>query len=440
MLKEGVDSLLIITCSGGGGLLQAAKAKEQEVKRSNSKIKIIKKDLLKDWASKKFGKFCINLWDKAQKDGKVKLLELVTGNIHFADILFGPSVFFALLRLLMREDIQYVIDTQPLCTKAIVRAIRFHNFLRKKQVTVEKVLVDLPTDRAKWFFSPIKKLSMKDRKIFTFITIPPLLQKGQTANDFWRKYCKMEEKEICYRDYYVRESFDQYRGKELPSLPFSFHTQYKNQEEKVWMEKIVQRGPIQSSFDKDDKICFTIEPNAKVITILLGSQPAFDATVTYMTKMVELARKYNDDPIYIFAFCSHHHEGRSSLFSELCKKLDDIEEFPSHVSAIPLTFQNESVIASLFYRSDLTCTRSGGQTCMELMAVMQGEIWIHSESKLKGKEPTLKKLLKGIAKWEAGNALYLRDRRGAHIVTPELFEKDFIQFLEKSKTNCISNV
>lgn len=439
MLRKGVKSLLIITCSGGGGLIQAAKAKEQEVKRLDSNIKIIKRDLLKDWASKKMGRFCINLWDRAQKHGRVKLLELVTGNIILADILFGPSVFFALFRLLMKEDIEYVIDTQPLCTKAIVRAIRLHNFLRKKKVTLEKVLVDLPTNRAKWFFSPIKKLSAKDRKIFTFISIPPLLQPGQTADDFWKKYCKMSEKDICYKDYYVRESFEQYRNKELPSIPFIFSVKYKNQEEKVWMEKIVQRGPITTSFEKDDSIQFKIEPNAKVITILLGSQPAFDATMTYMTRMVELSREYNEDPIYIFAFCSHHHEGKKSLFSELCKQLDSMENFPSHVSAIPLTFQNENVIAALFYRSNLTCTRSGGQTCMELMAVMQGEIWIHSESKLKGKKPTLKKLLKGIAKWEAGNALYLRDRRGAHIVTPELFEKDFVQFLEKSHTNCISS-
>jgi hypothetical protein len=89
-----------------------------------------------------------------------------------------------------------------------------------------------------------------------------------------------------------------------------------------------------------------------------------------------------------------------------------------------LSFQNDETIASVFYRSDLTCTRSGGQTAMELMCVMQGEIWIHSEAI---KEPgqtealTMDQLLRGIPGWEAGNAVYLHRFRRAKIVTPETF-------------------
>jgi hypothetical protein len=431
MLKDDVKRLLIITSSGGGGLLQAAKAKEQQALRKKPNIAIIKKDLLKEWLSKNMGRFCINLWDKAQKKGKVRILELVSGKIGFADILFGPRVFLSMYRLLCREKIDYVIDTQPLCTRAIVKAIRLYNFLHHKDVTVEKVLVDLPTHKADWFFSPIKSLSKKDREIFTFVTVSPLLNEGETAESFWKKHCKLKEADICYQDFYVRESFEKFKNQQLPIGNFHFVSQYHSNEEKQMMEKVLKRGPIQALIQSDGTIEHVIPKDAIVITILLGSQPAFEATVTYVTEMIELARQFPDKPIVIYAFCSRHSEGNETLFAHLCHELDAIGSFPEHISAVPLTYQDEDVIASLFFRSDLTCTRSGGQTCMELMAVMQGEIWIHSEAKITHKDKrTMKKLLRGIPKWEAGNALYLKDRRGAHIVTPKLFQEDFLAFLK----------
>jgi len=83
-----------------------------------------------------------------------------------------------------------------------------------------------------------------------------------------------------------------------------------------------------------------------------------------------------------------------------------------------MTFQSDEIIAPLFFRSDMTCTRSGGQTSMELMCVGQGKIWIHSETKNKGKVLQNEDLLKGIPGWEAGNAAYLQRFRNAQLVTP----------------------
>ena len=61
----------------------------------------------------------------------------------------------------------------------------------------------------------------------------------------------------------------------------------------------------------------------------------------------------------------------------------------------------------------MTCTRSGGQTAMELMCVSTGQIWIHSEAK-KGQD-----VLLGIPGWEGASAVYLQKQKGAKILTPD---------------------
>jgi hypothetical protein len=111
-----------------------------------------------------------------------------------------------------------------------------------------------------------------------------------------------------------------------------------------------------------------------------------------------------------------------SLFQKVADLVERAKNYPSNLSIIPFSFQLDDVIAPLFYRSNLTCTRSGGQTAMELMVVCSGEIWIHSETKknpLKKEDPTSEELLKGIPGWEAANALYLKSIKNAKIATPE---------------------
>ena len=56
---------------------------------------------------------------------------------------------------------------------------------------------------------------------------------------------------------------------------------------------------------------------------------------------------------------------------------------------------------------------------MELIAVVRGQIFIHTESKKKS--PSKKDLLKGIPGHESGAAEYLEEKAQAKIVNPELF-------------------
>ena len=89
-----------------------------------------------------------------------------------------------------------------------------------------------------------------------------------------------------------------------------------------------------------------------------------------------------------------------------------------------MSFQEDDTIAALFHRANISITRAGGQTAMELMGVSTGEVWIHSETKnLSGDLPlTFDQLLDGIPVWEAGSACYLKEKFGSKLVTPEGLE------------------
>lgn len=423
--KEKPKKILIITSSGGGGLIQAANAKEQEARAKDPSAIIVRKDILKDWMGKGFGKFCCNRWNGAQIKGDVATLTWLIWAQFLFDYFCWPNFFFRSLWILFKMDIDEVIDTQPMGTSAIVKAIRIYNKKRDKSLKLEKVLVDLPTKQATHFFHPIKRLGKSDRLFLKLTTIAPLLEEGETAEEFWQKNCRLSDSDIHYEDVYVRQSFRKFQNKPRTTDSFPLFIRYKNKEELNFLKKTCGRGPLAFEI-KEDEVHFSIAPQALVITVLLGSQPASEATLNYVKKFAQIARETNASkmPIHLFVFCAEHQPRHTTLFRKVVESISRMKEYPKNLSVIPFSFQNDDVIASLFYRSDLSCTRSGGQTAMELMCVSSGEIWIHSETKKdsdKKKEISLEQLLEGIPGWEAANACYLQKVCGAKIVTPETF-------------------
>ena len=71
------NKYLIITASGGGGILQAAKASSQRISKDDPEAKIIVKDIMLEWLSGFIGHFGVNTWNKAQKNGKIKVQEFL---------------------------------------------------------------------------------------------------------------------------------------------------------------------------------------------------------------------------------------------------------------------------------------------------------------------------------------------------------------------------
>ncbi len=189
---------------------------------------------------------------------------------------------------------------------------------------------------------------------------------------------------------------------------------YKGGEELQMMKSSFERGPIHASV-KEKEVDFRVMPEDRMFTILLGSQPANESTLNYVKKITAIAKEYPKMNTYLFAFCGDHLEGEETLFKKVSDLVGKMKDYPKNVSIVPFSFQSEHVIAPLFFRSDVTCTRSGGQTAMELMCVGTGEIWIHSEAK-KGRD-----ILEGIPGWEAASAVYLQKLHGAKIVTTDTF-------------------
>lgn len=421
-----IQRLLIITSSGGGGLLQAANAKEQEARVKNPDIVVIRKDLLKDWMGEVFGSFCSEKWNRAQIKGDVAALRFFIASQYFFDYLCWPYLFICAVYALFKEDVDHVIDTQPIGTSAILKALRIYNWMRSKKVHLQKILVDLPTKSATHFFRPIKRLTKNDRVWLQLTTIAPLLEEGQSAENFWQTNCNLSEKEIHYEDVYVRQSFRKYQNRPRTKTEQLIVLRYKNEEELYLMQKTYAKSILQDVIVKEGEVHFSIPPESLMITILLGSQPANEATFNYVKKFIEIAQESNSlkQPCYLFVFCSEHIPGQHSLFHKVFEYVDQMKNYPSSLVVVPFSFQNDDVIAPLFYRSDLTCTRSGGQTAMELICVSSGEIWIHSETKQdpnQKEELSLEQLLEGIPGWEAANALYLQKIRGGSVVTPETF-------------------
>jgi hypothetical protein len=415
--------LLIITSSGGGGLLQTANAKEQEARAADPNIQIVRKDILEDWLGAVFGKWCSEAYNSAQRKGNLAAIRFFISSQYLLDFFAWPYFFLRALQTLFKEEADHIIDTQPIGTSAILKALRIYNWKRGKEVRLQKVLVDLPTKSATHFFRTIKTLSKKDRFCLQLTSIAPLLEEGQTAEDFWQKNCGLSEKEIHYEDYYVRQSFKKFQHKKR-SLEenFSLFLRFKNEEELSLMKKAYERGPLSAKV-LGNEVHFSIPPKERLITILLGSQPAGEATFNYVMHFLQLCKaEAPTTPCHIFVFCAGHESLSRCLFQKVASTVAGMKDYPRHVTVVPFSFQNDDCIAPLFFRSDLTCTRSGGQTAMELMCISSGEMWIHSETK---KDPeqngdlTLEQLLSGIPGWEAANALYLCKVRSARIVTPE---------------------
>jgi hypothetical protein len=415
-------NILIIAASGGGGLIQAANAKKQELSEKYPGCKIVYRDVLLDWIGKPIGPWAVKKWNKWQKKGDIKSLERLLSKQWLADILFWPQIFIRTLKILFREEVDIVVDSQNVGTSAILSALRIYNTKRNKNVFLEKVIVDLPTKLNTHYFKPIKKIKEKNKKYLKMITIEPLLEDYQTEEMFWQENCALTLESIVYERFAIRKVFKKYQNSESCKDIFNIEIQTHNAEEEKMSEDLLSKSPL-SFKKKKGTFSLTIKPKDILTTILLGSQPAKEATLQYIKGIIDLARKNTTKNYHLFVFASYHEQRTRSLFFEIFSFVKNHPEKPKNLTILPLSFQSESTIAPIFYRSNITFTRSGGQTAMELMCVMHGQMLIHSEAK---KKTDRKSLLKGMFAWEAGSAMYLEEKRGAKIVTPHSF-KEHIQ-------------
>ena len=417
------ENILIITSSGGGGLLQSAIASEQEERKKDPEVKIIKKDLLRDWGGP-LGVLGVHMYNWTQRSGSVFLTNILVACNMAAERVFYPLVMIYLLSTLFKNKIDRVIDNQVMNTSCLIKAIRIYNRMAGKKILLEKVLVDLPTKKYRKILKSIKSLSRKDKKFIRIFTIEPLLEEENSYEEFWQKYCAISEKQIVYKKYIIRESFKKLQGHPKPAGNFDFGIAFSSEKEKDIMGKCFEKGSIvKKNEEKKNFLSFTIKPEDKLFVILLGSNPSSSAVYNYVKGIIDRVGDFSkkDELYHLFVFADKFSDKKESLFYQIYNLISSYENYPENLSIIPMSFQKDDVIAPLFYRSDLTITRSGGHTIMELMAVSSGMKWIHSETRKNHSQEVLsfEKLLKGIPCWELGNAQYLHEKFGGDVVTPE---------------------
>ncbi len=415
---------LILTSRGGGGHLQAAHAKETGLAKNSPEVKVYTVDILFDWLGSVAGKFIATRWNSAQKRGDLLSLAFYALNQRVCDALMWLPIFFCAFHALYTQKINWIIDTQNLAMAPIVKAARLIQFLTGREIYYEKVITDLPTKKATHFFNPIKRLTKKDRAFITLITTKPLLAKGENEKEFWKKTCRLPLSRIKYDDLPLRSTFKQYLTFEK-GKPLSLDFQIGKSEETLLMLRAAAKGCINPQIE-ENSFKIVIPPEAKVSILMLGSNPHEEAILDYTKLFIDLTlqRKLSQRKDLLFIFCNETPDRKHSLMKRIISLIESYENFPKSLTIIPLAFQNDSVVAPLFHRSDATFTRSGGITSMEILTACKGHVWIH-----RGTGPkflpriflNIKTIKEGMPPWERGNADYLIARKGAQFITPATF-------------------
>ncbi len=396
-------SVFILTLSAGGGHLEAAKVKLAEIKEKYPEAEIIQKDRIpnqkKDW------------WARAQKTGNTTLLHY----IYIAGYLLPQFDFlFSMIRILKKENIFLVIDTQTLSTKQTIRAIRYINWWYHKNISYEKVLTELPTKYTNNYFRSLRSLSSKDRKQIKLCTTLPLLEEGETEELFWKTHTKLSLQSISYGPLPVRPSF---QVSPLTAKSESLTILLPDLKER----ELVIRGACLGNrvFNKNaEEIHLVLQKNEKVSLMMMGSVPQEEAILQYIEQFIVVSREknYTNRKDLLFVLC-----GSCTDFVErIITFLEQQKNYPSSLTIFALPYQKDTVIAPLLHRADLSISRSGGLTSMELLLASKGQIFIHKEDK---KRP--------MPIWEWGNYTYLKEKKGASLITPKTFKESSNLFFQE---------
>lgn len=408
--------VLLITLSGGSGHLTAARAIRNELEKSEDPYEVIQKDVSYDWLGQLAGRFFMGVWHFSQVRGLIFLQELLNRSLPFTDFFFTPSIFLHTLRLLFRYDFDRIIDDQVLGTKAIINAVRLYNKIRKKDLVVEKVLTDLPTEYTSDFLPTIKRLNAKERPFIRLLTQEPLVH-GESVESFWKRKTSLSIEQIEITKPPLRNAF--YETKIESNTPLLLRVELHDLDSKERLLRSTFFCNTPPKFSETEAL-ISIDKEDLVFTMMLGSHPSQCAITHYLREfyllMEKVEKRLNKIPTtHLFILYQPGKRHELNLSDELVSFILNQHHVPKQFHVYPLTKQSDTIVASLFARSQATITRASGLTSMELLAVSPKEIWIHQEppSRFFGIGHH------GMVTWEYGNALYLIKKRGARLIQPK---------------------
>ncbi len=438
------------------------------------------------------GDIGVRSWDNAQKKGDLKFLENYASWGWIGEILFYPIVYFKMKSILQNLKVEpdFVVSTQAFCLNAIVQAMRSVNKEKSWKMHMHVHLTDMPSKKAIHFFPSINKVAKNDdlRDMVTLHAPKPLTKANESDADFWKKYCG-KINVITDKNFPLREAFLETSAlkKRLEQPVIDVNIKLNRPEEAAIIKKGLAEASA-SSFD-EGRATIKVKKEDKLAFLMLGSMPTTKSVLDWVNSFAEESQNssVSDAQRYFFLYCGapNTDQEQNPLLKAVSEEIDKLKiegKIARNFNLIPFTNQSADEIALLMARSDVSITRSGGATSMELLQLDKADLpkrankatLIHSEASLilkqdapkqnrnwieniirsvkkwLGLAPSTKKQIaaqikkmepkeaynaldatalrklaieriltrKGIVLWEGGNAKYLANKIGAHVTNP----------------------
>ena len=337
------------------------------------------------------GDIGVRSWDNAQKNGDLAFLERYAAWGWIGEIIFYPIVYFRMKWLLqdLKVEPEFVVSTQAFCLNAIMQAMRTVNSQKSWNMHMHVYLTDMPSKKATHFFPSIRKVTGNDalKDMITLHAPPPITKKGQSESDFWEKYCG-KIKVITNESFPIRQAFlDTAKLKEKlekPSVDVAIKLNATGEAD------IIRNGLGTSSAAaySDTHVTLNIKKEDKLAFLMLGSQPTATSVLEWVRTFAEESKKPSQNQNYLFLYCGNPQQ--NSLLESVNKEITALKaagKIAPNFNVVAFTDQSADEVALLMARSNVSITRSGGATSMELLELDRADlpkpanklVLIHSE-------------------------------------------------------------
>lgn len=373
------------------------------------------------------GDIGVRSWDNAQKKGDLKFLENYASWGWIGEIIFYPLVYFRMKWLLqdLKVEPEFVVSTQAFCLNAIMQAMRTVNKQKSWNMHMHVYLTDMPSKKAIHFFPSIRKVAGNSalRDMVTLHAPPPITKKGQTDKEFWERYCG-KIKVITNEKFPIRQAFletTELKEKLLqPSVDVNIKLNNTSEAD------IIKKGLSENRAAQFNDVHATlnIKNEDKVAFLMLGSMPTTKSVLEWVNSFVDESKKPSINQNYFFLYCGAPDtaQEQNALLHAVSHEIDKLKQdgkIAPNFNIIPFTNQSADEIALLMARSDVSITRSGGATSMELVELDRADlpkranklVLINSEAELTHPKPPIPDSQEFAKAIKADVARHMADKR-----------------------------
>ena len=387
-------------------------------------------DVLKGFLGK-VGSWCAEQWDHAQQTGDANKQKSLASKQWLSDLFFGPVIFIKTLKSLVELKPEKIVCTQALANYAILLAIRVYNrfFLAKNRepLKLHLYMTDMATKYSEHFFSSIKILPAALKK--NLILYAPVPHK-QTD---WQELCHLPQdqvKALKVSQLPVRPAFikaiENFKPNfEYPQVQLNISCDDElsllNSLLKHQTNRDLESTPhinLERHSQNSIQLKYNMKPEDENLFIMLGSQPTESEIQKHIDDLISKAQSQPDKAFHTFVFAGPFLAKKDCFYKRLHAFILSKKSWPSNLKILPLSFQDQLQIVSLYLMCD-TVTHSGGLTSMELLVIQKVlKKYPHIKRKRFIHVPSLKdrKPENCMPPWEKGNFHVLQKKIGAELL------------------------